>query len=140
EYPSVEVTALQLDHSHVALEHLDIRAVYVPVTLKVDDQSLARRLIARQQGGSRCGCVRLLGEQVIDGHAIETRQAPESCNGNGAFTALVGAQHRCLELLSGARLDPLEREPPLAPHAPQSPAELACVVALGGVDVSIHRL
>src|SRR5205085_8568000 len=61
-------------------------------------------------------------------------------NGDGALTTLVGAEHRGLELLSGARLDLLEREPPLAPHAPQSPAELACVVALGGLDARLHRL
>ena len=66
-----------------------------------------------------------LREQLVDLDAVEPCQALEPGHGQDAVAALVGAQHRPLELLTRFLVHRLEGQPSAASHFPKAPADRA---------------
>src|SRR5205814_8558402 len=66
-------------------------------------------------------------QQLVDGHVVEASEALEAGDGDGALTALVGTEHRGLELLLRRGFDCLQREALLLPYSSQTFAHPLCV-------------
>ena len=73
--------------------------------------------------------VRAAGQQLVGRHPVQLGQAEEARHRDGAFTPFVGAEHRRLELLVGARLHVVERQALLAADRPQAFADMPSVHA-----------
>ena len=72
------------------------------------------------------------GQQLVDRHVVEAGQPLEPGHRDGPLAALVGAEHRRLELLRGGRLDLLQRQPLLPADArSRSPTLRPYAVACG---------
>jgi len=82
-------------------------------------------------------------QELVDGHAVEARQAVQSGYGYGALTPFVGPEDRCLELRLRPGLDVLQREPLLPADQPDTFPEPVAVLGLVPVDAvaifSYHR-
>ena len=67
------------------------------------------------------------GQQLVGRHPVELGQPEEARHRDRALTPLVGAEHRRLELLVGARLHVVERQALLAADRAQAFADVPSV-------------
>ena len=58
------------------------------------------------------------GQELVGRHLVDLGQPEQARHRDRALTALVGAEHRCLELQVGARLDVVQRQAPSAGGSP----------------------